>query len=110
MIYSRNFKIIGYFVLNQILTIVDPSRIYFYRTADGTEIDFVITKGGVPYISVEVKLNSAPTPTKSLTLGIEDLKTPHNYIVAPISVGYPLTNDTMVVSIGELMEVLESKV
>jgi predicted AAA+ superfamily ATPase len=96
--------------LNQILTLVDPSRIYFYRTADGTEIDFVITKGGKPYISVEVKLNSAPTVSKSLTLGIQDLQTPYNYIVASISVGYPLTNDTMVVSIGELMEVLESKV
>jgi hypothetical protein len=70
----------------------------------------VITKGGMPYISVEVKLNSAPTVSKSLTLGIQDLQTPYNYIVAPISVGYPLTNDTMVVSIGELMEVLESKV
>lgn len=98
------------FVLNQILTLVDPSRLYFYRTADGTEIDFVITKGGVPYISVEVKLNSAPTNTKSLTLGIEDLKTPHNFIVAPISVGYPLRSDIMVVSVGELLEVLESKV
>lgn len=96
------------FILNQIVTVIDLSRIYFYRTADGTEIDFVITKGGVPHISIEVKLNAAPSTTKSLTLGIQDLKTPHNYIVAPIAMGYPLTPDIMVVSVGELMEILES--
>jgi len=92
------------FVLNQLLTVVDSSNIYFYRTADGTEMDFVITRGGTPYISIEVKLSSAPTTTKSFTTAINDLQTEHNCIVAPVGSGYPINEKCFVFSLGEMLE------
>jgi predicted AAA+ superfamily ATPase len=92
------------FVLNQLLTVVDSSNIYFYRTADGTEMDFVITRGGTPYISIEVKLSSAPTTTKSFTTAINDLQTEHNCIVAPVGSGYPINEKCFVFSVGEMLE------
>jgi len=94
------------FVLNQLLTKVDASQIYFYRTADGTEMDFVITEGGKPAISIEVKLSNTPSTTKSFTTAKQDLGTPKNYIVAPVFRGYPLTEDVQVVSVAELMELV----
>ena len=94
------------YVLNQLLTKVDASQIYFYRTADGTEMDFVITEGGKPAISIEVKLSSTPSTTKSFTTAKQDLETPKNYIVAPVLRGYPLTEDVQVVSVAELMELV----
>jgi len=94
------------YVLNQLLTKIDASQIYFYRTADGTEMDFVITEGGKPAISIEVKLSSTPSTTKSFTTAKQDLETPKNYIVAPVLRGYPLTEDVQVVSVAELMELV----
>jgi len=96
------------FVLNQLLTLVDSSSMYFYRTADGTEMDFVITKGGNPYISIEVKLSSEPSTTKSFTHAVADLGTKHNLIVAPIALGYPINESIMIVSVAEMMEMVES--
>lgn len=90
-------------VLMQLLPIVGKENIYFYRTAEGTEMDFVITKGGEALISIKVTLSSAPKTTKSFTTALQDLKTKHNFIVAPILSGYPLKDDVHVVSIQELV-------
>jgi uncharacterized protein len=97
------------FVLNQLLSVVDISSLYFYRTSDGTEMDFVITKGGIPFISVEVKLSSSPSTTKSFTHAVKDLQTPYNYLVAPITLGYPLGPGVWVVSVNELLEMVRIK-
>lgn len=98
------------FVLNQLLSVVDISSLYFYRTSDGTEMDFVITKGGIPFISVEVKLSSSPSTTKSFTHAVKDLQTPYNYLVAPINLGYPLGPGVWVVSVNELLEMVRIKI
>jgi predicted AAA+ superfamily ATPase len=91
------------FIYNQMLALVGQENIYFYRTADGTEMDFVIAKAGIPYIAIEVKLSASPSITKSFTNAIQDLKTEHNFIVAPVLVGYPLKNNVQVLSIKELL-------
>jgi predicted AAA+ superfamily ATPase len=95
------------FVLNQLISIVGLENIYFYRTADGTEMDFVISKAGVPFVSIEAKLSSAPSTTKSFTTALNDLQTPYNFIVAPILIGFPLKDNVQVVSVQELMEILK---
>lgn len=94
------------FVLLQLLSKVDISQIYFYRTADGTEMDFVITEGGIAKTSIEVKLSPTPSTTKSFTTAKQDLATDKNYIVTPANEAYPLTADTRVVGIAELLELL----
>lgn len=91
------------FMLNQLIAKVGQENIYFYRTSEGTEMDFVITKSGIPYISIEVKLSSNPSSTKSFTTAIQDLETKYNYLVAPILLGYPLKNGVQVLSIQELL-------
>jgi predicted AAA+ superfamily ATPase len=94
------------FVLNQLFTKVSADQLYFYRTADGTKMDFVITESGRPTISIEVKLSSIPNTTKSFTTAKQDLGTKKNYIVAPVLRGYPLTEDVQVVNVNELMSLL----
>ena len=68
--------------------------------------DFMITEGVEPVISIEVKLSSTPSTTKSFTTAKQDLGTMRNYIVAPVLRGYPLTEDVQVVSVSELIELL----
>lgn len=95
-------------VFNQLVAKVGQENIYFYRTADGTEMDFVLTKAGVPFISVEAKLSSTPSTTKSFTTAVQDLQTAHNFIVAPVLSGFPLKGNVQVVSLRELMERLDN--
>ncbi|MBI3510541.1 MAG: ATP-binding protein [Bacteroidetes bacterium] len=56
---------------------------YFYRTHDGGEIDLVLVKGIKPVACIEIKYSSSPSKTKSMTEGIKDLRTTHNFIIIP---------------------------
>jgi uncharacterized protein len=40
----------------------------FYRTADGSEVDLVLERGGVVAMAVEIKRSSAPSPSRGLRL------------------------------------------
>jgi uncharacterized protein len=74
------------YVLQQILAEKSTDlEVFFYRTHAGTEIDFVLAKAMKPVACIEVKYSSAPKISKSLMIGIEDLKTSNNYIVVPDS-------------------------
>lgn len=67
---------------------------YFYRTQDGTEMDLVLTKAGIPDMTVEVKKTGAPKITRGMTTAIQDLATKNNFIVVPgEGLTYPLKND-----------------
>ncbi|MCX6272942.1 MAG: ATP-binding protein [Bacteroidetes bacterium] len=86
------------YVIEQIIsTLGEEYAYYFYRTQDGTEVDLLLEKGGVPYSCIEVKLNSSPGKTKGLTTAIQDLKTQKNFIIIPeVKEPYPLTNNILV--------------
>jgi predicted AAA+ superfamily ATPase len=74
------------FVLQQILA--EKPRdldVYFYRTHNGTEVDFVLARASKAVAAIEVKYTASPTVSKSLIQGITDLQTMKNYIVVPNS-------------------------
>jgi hypothetical protein len=51
----------------------DSFKAYFYRTANGAEIDLVLVKGGVPDIAIDVKRSSAPTVERGFHTACDDL-------------------------------------
>jgi uncharacterized protein len=53
----------------------------FYRTADGTEVDLVLERGGVVAMAVEIKRSSAPAPSRGLRLACEVLEPKEVFIV-----------------------------
>jgi len=72
------------FVIEQILANKGPYLgSWFYRTQDGTECDLLLTSGNKPVTCIEVKLTSAPSKSRSLTIAINDLKTKQNFIIVP---------------------------
>lgn len=71
---------------------IDP-QVYFWRTATGTEVDFVVETGG-KLVPVEVKLSSTPRPAmaQSIQTFREDLrgKALPGYVIHPGEVKLPL--------------------
>jgi uncharacterized protein len=54
----------------------------FYRTADGSELDLVFEKGGIPFIGIEIKRSTAPKVGHGFTIACDDLKIEHRIVVS----------------------------
>lgn len=62
------------FVIQQILARLHGSvQTHYYRTQDGTELDLVLSKGGLPILGIEIKTGNAPKITKGTTVASQDL-------------------------------------
>ncbi|TAK31219.1 MAG: ATP-binding protein, partial [Saprospiraceae bacterium] len=95
------------YIIQEIATRIPPhTELFFYRTQDGTEADLVIAPGGIPKILVEIKFTSTPKVSKGFHIAKTDLKTERNFIVCPVDTGYPLSEDTSVLSHLELDHLL----
>lgn len=70
------------FVIEQIIANLKPNRsCFFYRTHDGSEIDLVIEKGGIPFAAIEIKYGTNFIPSRGNTIAIQTLNCKQNYIV-----------------------------
>lgn len=69
----------------------------FYRTAAGAELDLVVEIAG-KRVGYEIKLSSAPRPTRGFWTACEDLGLDRAYVIAPVREGYPLAENVEVVS------------
>jgi len=96
------------FVINQVrATLSHPYGLCFYRTHQGAEIDLIITKSDIPYISCEIKLTNSPKPSKGMNIAIEDVGTDINYIITHSSDNYPLSANIEAISLLDFLEVIE---
>ena len=69
----------GFVIENLIAAAKDRSTPYFYRTADGAEIDLVLERGGRLQTAIEIKRGSAPNAGKGLRIGCADLGITQRY-------------------------------
>ncbi len=77
---------------------------HFYRTHDGTEMDLVLTKGGKPVITAEIKYSSAPKRTKGMLEAIKDLNCERNFIITPGIDRYPIAENLEVIGLIGFLE------
>ncbi|MCZ2393644.1 MAG: ATP-binding protein [Chitinophagales bacterium] len=78
------------------------AEFYFYRTANGAEIDFVLKIGQNIY-SIECKASHVPKLSKGNHYAMEDIQANHNFIVIPDKTGWPMQEGIDVVSLDELI-------
>ena len=78
----------------------------FFRTAAGAEIDLVLERPRGKRIALEIKLSSAPQPSRGFWSGIADLKPSASYVVYPGKERYPLGQGVEALPISMLGEVL----
>lgn len=96
------------YVLEQIAgQLPDWAEMCYYRTHDGTEADLVLSRSGVAEILVEIKFSTAPKLTKSLHIAKTDLATRRNFVICPVSTGFPLAEDVQVLGVGEIARLYE---
>jgi predicted AAA+ superfamily ATPase len=95
------------FVIEQILS---DSRItsgnvqaYFYRSHQGDEIDLLLDNQK-ELIAIEIKSSSAPLIPKGFYIAIRDLKIRKAFVIAPVRMPYPASENVLVCPIEEGMD------
>ena len=81
------------------------AEICHYRTANGSEADFVIAIDRKVY-AIECKATFSPVLTKGNHLAFDDITPAHTFVVVPSPEGWPLKPGIDVVSLKELKEKL----
>ena len=80
----------------------------FFRTAAGAEIDLVLERPRSKRIAMEIKLSSAPKPTRGFWTGIADLKPSEAYVVYPGKERYPLGQGVEALPVSMLGDILRN--
>lgn len=74
------------FVIQQILSVISIDvHAYFYRTADGAELDLILLKGNQIKMGFEIKYSNSPKLSSSVHTIIDDLQIPVLLVVTPTS-------------------------
>ncbi|MBI3937020.1 MAG: DUF4143 domain-containing protein [Betaproteobacteria bacterium] len=84
------------------------SGAYFYRTAAGAEIDLVLERPRRRRFAFEVKLGSAPSPSRGFWSGVGDLKPSAAFVVYPGKERYPLGRGVEALPVSMLADVLKN--
>ncbi len=97
------------FVIDQTARLLNAERqdLYFWRTADGAELDLLWARGA-RRVGVEVKLTSAPTLTPSMRIALADLQLERLLVVHAGDESWPMAERVEAVSIRTLPERLPS--
>lgn len=75
---------------------------YYYRTSNGSEIDLILTKA-TKIIAIEIKASSIPKVSKGFWNAIADINPTKTYVIAQVTMPYPLKNNVMVYPLEEFL-------
>ena len=96
------------YVIEQIIAKLNYNQIpFFYRTADGAELDLVIEENLQIKVAFEIKLNNSPSIEKGNTIAINDLGNPPLIIITPEASDYSPRPNVYVCSLYTLNDTLE---
>ncbi len=91
------------YVIEQIISLLNYQQIpFFYRTADGAELDLVIEEDLQIKLAIEIKLSNSPSLSKGTTIALQDLNNPPLLVVTPKADDYLLKTNIIVCSIQTL--------
>lgn len=97
------------FVIENVLGQLDQSwRYYFYRTADGNELDLILEKGEERY-AIECKASATPKVSRGFWIALKDLNISQAWIIAPVNETYPIANNVTVVSLKQCINEIMTK-
>ena len=75
----------------------------FYRTANGNEIDLILSKAN-RVIAIEIKSSPTPKLSRGFWTAIEDIKATESYVIAPVRMPFPIERDVMIYPLEEFLE------
>lgn len=97
------------YVIEQIISVLGNKFEYsFYRSQDGSECDLVISEKFTPIAAVEIKFSSAPKKSKGLTVALQDIQAPQNFIIVPdCAAAWPLAENLTVCNLKQFFQLLQ---
>lgn len=99
-VYGTSYE--GY-VIENIVTQLPRWQSSFYRTANGAEIDLILTKG-IRKIAVEIKSSTSPKVSKRCWNSIETIAPDRAVVIAPVEAPYPIAKDVMVMPLHAFVD------
>nr|MCU0326160.1 ATP-binding protein [Spirosomataceae bacterium] len=91
------------YVIEQIISQLSYQQIpFFYRTADGSELDLIIEQNLEIRLAIEIKLSDNPLISRGNTIALQDLANPPLLVITPSSDDYNLKSNVRVCSIKTL--------
>lgn len=96
------------YVIEQVISMLDYQHLpFFYRTAEGAELDMVIEVGFKIKLAIEIKLSNVPQLGKGTTIALQDVGNPPLLVVTPSADDFQLRPNVFVCSIKTLIQNLE---
>jgi len=96
-------------VLSNLRGLFPEASVYFYRTSNGAEVDFVINIKNTVF-AIECKSSYAPTLTKGNYNAFEDIAPKQVFVVFPVKEGWPMKKGIDLVSLEELEEKIRAMI
>jgi len=93
------------FVIENIVTQLPRWKASFYRTSSGAEMDLVLEKQG-RRIAIEIKASTSPKLGRGNWSALEALQPDESFVVAPVDVSYPMSENVMVMPLDAMLEAL----
>jgi predicted AAA+ superfamily ATPase len=95
------------FVIENIAAVApDHCNFYFYRTAQGAEIDLLIEVAHQQLWAIEIKRSSNPTVSKGFHIACEDIKAEKRFVVYAGNERFSIGNQTEAISLQTIMTML----
>ncbi len=95
------------FVVENLHSVMPPlAQTYFFRTASGTEIDFVINMPNSEIWAIEIKFGRAPKIGKSFNQACEYVGATRKFIVYSGDDEFPVGNNVRMISLPNIMKKL----
>jgi uncharacterized protein len=98
----------GYVIQQIIAQLSYNIRPFFYRTADGSELDLILVRGASPVLGIEIKYSNSPKLSRGNYIALEDLGNIPLLIVTPSAEDYKMSENIEVCSLQTLNEHLKN--
>ncbi len=98
----------GYVIQQIIANLPHHIKPYFYRTADGTELDLVLVRGDIAILGFEIKYSNTPKLTKGNLIAQQDLNHIPIIIVTPSASDFKIDDTIWVCNITTLWPTISS--
>ena len=95
------------FVIENLIAVSPPHfNFYFYRTAQGAEIDLVIEITHQQLWAIEIKRSSNPTVSKGFHIGVDDIKAEKKFVVYAGADQFSMGSQIMAIPLQGMMSML----
>ncbi len=92
----------GYLVQQVVARLAHDTQPYYYRTADGSELDLVLVRGSKPVVGIEIRYSNAPKLSRGNSIAGRDLGDLPLLVVTPSAEDFRLDAQVQVCSLTTL--------